>query len=231
MSKVNQSDYVTSLVSAAVQGNGNSKQDVILDYALVQAIQQGDVQAARTCIRYGANVHFQDPHNNTPIILASQNKFSCSFDMVDMLLDAGANPNDANMDDWTPLHYAAKNGDLYILQVLHEYGAKVSAYDKRGRTPLIVAVSNGQQEAVHHLIQMQALVHQTDKNGVTPLMVAVEQSDVEMVNILLKYGARMHMEDAQGRTALRIAVLHRDLPVVSALYIHDCGDTRKELES
>ncbi len=43
-----------------------------------------------------------------------------------ILLDAGVDPNQRGMNDWTPLHRAAAEGDLASLKVLLEAGANPS---------------------------------------------------------------------------------------------------------
>lgn len=43
-------------------------------------------------------------------------------------------------DDRTPLHIAATNGNLSMVQTLLEYGASLQKFDKYGATPLLDAI-------------------------------------------------------------------------------------------
>jgi ankyrin repeat protein len=57
---------------------------------------------------------------------------------VDLLLEAGADPNGADGEGWSPLHTAAKAGHLDLARRLKKVGASVqaTAYGKAGATPL-----------------------------------------------------------------------------------------------
>ncbi len=51
----------------------------------------------------------------TALHLAAQ---AGKLETVEVLLEAGANPDTKNYDGWTPLHLASQFGILYIVQAL-----------------------------------------------------------------------------------------------------------------
>jgi ankyrin repeat protein len=57
------------------------------------------------------------------------------------LMEAGAQVNSKDKDGWTPLHWAAWNGHLDIVQILLPNGADVNAKDSDGFQPIDVAKS------------------------------------------------------------------------------------------
>jgi ankyrin repeat protein len=48
--------------------------------------------------------------------------------------------NDPDTNDWTPLHWACRNGSESAVQLLIDSGASLQSEDKQGRTPLDIAV-------------------------------------------------------------------------------------------
>ena len=89
------------------------------------------------CLAYAA------PPSKTPLMLAVENN---SPEMVQTLLQAGANVDAKDKDGKTALMYAARNPTSDIVNILLKYGADVHAKDKDGhnalwhaRTPNIVS--------------------------------------------------------------------------------------------
>lgn len=71
-------------------------------------------------------------------------------EMVEFLLNNGADPNVRNEDGTTPLHIAAECGDPYvyidrvkIADMLMKHGADPNAGDSHKQTPLMIAADNG----------------------------------------------------------------------------------------
>jgi ankyrin repeat protein len=55
---------------------------------------------------------------------------------VEYLVDHGADVNAKNENGETPLHYAASNGHLPIVQYLVQHGANMNIGTWKGETPL-----------------------------------------------------------------------------------------------
>ena len=86
---------------------------------------------------------------NLAVSLAARAKGNpAAASLVDTLLDAGADVNDANDRGWTPLHQAAYSNQDAIAAALIERGADLEAdAHGSGGTPLIVALFWGHREA------------------------------------------------------------------------------------
>jgi ankyrin repeat protein len=67
--------------------------------------------------------------------------------LVEMLLDAGANPCATDIDGRTPLIYAAAYGHVSVSRVLVEAGIDITITDKFGRTALLSAVGEGTRQS------------------------------------------------------------------------------------
>lgn len=70
-------------------------------------------------------------------------------DVVQLLLDTGADPNVENNYGYTPLHWAAKHGHVESAKILMKAGAQLDICNKNGDFPLTLALRFGQDELVH----------------------------------------------------------------------------------
>lgn len=123
-------------------------------------------------------------------------------DVVEALLQAGADVSIANKGGRTALHYAASKGRLEIARLLIAHGAKINQKDKFGCTPLHRAASAGHPELCEMLIEEGADVDATEKTGQTPLMHAVICNDKQVALLLVRHGADVDCEDNEGYTVL-----------------------------
>jgi hypothetical protein len=69
-----------------------------------------------------------------------------------LLLDAGADPNQADWSLISPLHTAATYGNKEVIQMLLAYGANQNALDDNGETPSDWAVAAGNLESMRLLL-------------------------------------------------------------------------------
>jgi hypothetical protein len=103
------------------------------DRALIDAAQNGNVEAARQAIADGADVDTLDKRGRAPIQNALH---SNNIEAVKLLIDNGANLNAKAPNSWTPLYEAVLIGHMETVKLLIENGANVNAKDKMGGTPL-----------------------------------------------------------------------------------------------
>jgi ankyrin repeat protein len=92
--------------------------------------------------------------------------------VVELLLKHKADPNLPDDDGTTPLHEAARLGDIETAIRLLEFNAKIDAQDKNGRTPLHKAAISGHGDTVDFLLDAGADPTVQDKDGRTARDVA-----------------------------------------------------------
>ena len=121
-------------------------------------------------------------------------------------LKEGVNTNikDKNFG-WTPLHWAAGQGNLQVISALLEQEADVNAQDNNLWTPLHEAVSNGDLKTASFLLERGADVNAQDSNLWTPLHEAVSNSDLKIASVLLEWGADVNKKDKNYWSSLELA--------------------------
>ncbi|CAB9519785.1 polymerase 1 [Seminavis robusta] len=90
-----------------------------------------------------------------PLHYAAQTRRKQNLETVRALLEAGADanlPSSAARNKVSPVHIAARMGDLPILKLLLEHKGNPSKGDKLGRSPLVHACMNGQTHIVAYLL-------------------------------------------------------------------------------
>jgi len=102
----------------------------------------------------------------------------------------------------TPIHNAAAQGDLGVLESLIRAGSNMNLMDKDECTPLCIAVREEQKEAAKALIQSGADVNLGGGIYGSALHLAIIKGDVDLVALLLKAGADFNVTDQEGNTPL-----------------------------
>jgi ankyrin repeat protein len=141
------------------------------------------------------------------------------------LLKNGADPNAAQNDGMTALHWAALNGDLAAAKMLLIAGANPNATVRIGAyTPLDIAAKDGHADLVAALLSGGADPKLTDDHGTTPLMMAAASGDVATVTALLNAGVDVNAkEHVRDETALMFAAANGRTAAVKTLLAHGAG--------
>lgn len=190
----------------------------IIRCALHYAVVGNQLEMARYLIDEGAKTEaYSAQQKMTPLMETSM------FEMVQLLIDRGANVN-ANADNmYTPLYQAVANfrkpnlktkDNEKIINLLLEKGANVDFPVVGGVTPLMGAVEKIEPTKI--LIEKGAKLDLQNSNGETALMYAVKGgflklsllkmpvtgSFTDAAKLLIEKGADINLQDKWGKTAL-----------------------------
>ncbi|KAL8591213.1 hypothetical protein ACOMHN_019189 [Nucella lapillus] len=180
-----------------------------------QAADQGDLNKVRSFVaqskakinirvKGNAALHFAAHHGH--------------LDIVQLLLDNGADKNISDDEGGTPLHYAVDGEQTVVLEELCKRGANKNAQNKRGMTPLHVAIDQGLLDCVRLLVSQRADVNIQDKDNDTPMHDAIKNANPRIVRILLDCdhldGSRMNKEKLN---IMHVAVINGQQKVVEVL--------------
>jgi ankyrin repeat protein len=121
-----------------------------------------------------ADIEATDPDDGWTVLHRAV--FRDFHQIVQLLLDKGANVNALDHKFWTPLHRAAFSGNTSSAVLLLKKGADVGAMDVNGQTPLHIAANAGQYFVVLELLRWHADVNAKDCNRLTPLDLVTKKS-------------------------------------------------------
>ena len=102
----------------------------------------------------------------------------------------------------TPLHIAAENGELEIVEFLLAHGADVNASSEE-ETVLGKAVKGGNPEIVKLILEKKPNVNEVYYYRRTALGDAAYGNNPEIIKLLLEHGADVNQQDPDGITALQ----------------------------
>uniref|UniRef100_A0A8D8K462 Ankyrin-3 n=1 Tax=Culex pipiens TaxID=7175 RepID=A0A8D8K462_CULPI len=163
-------------------------------------------------MKHSAKIDLLDDNG---ILKEELNFFYKSSKLVELLLkEKNFNVHAADAKGLTPLHHAAKCGNLEVLQLLLREGADVNAEDSNGNTSLHYADEGG-GHVVSFLIEYSSDINHKNMDGDTPLHFSSQKIEPEISKILLAKRACPDLTNSDGNTPLQLAII--DLYVVNEI--------------
>ncbi|QWD84477.1 ankyrin repeat domain-containing protein [Polynucleobacter asymbioticus] len=166
-----------------------------------KAAKFDDVSEVQSLLKAGVSPNTLDPKGNPMLILAIRDKSMKVTDLllsnpstnVNLANKSGENAlmmaafdgdlptvkmlvldkkAAVNKPGWSPIHYAATNGHLQIVQFLMANGAMVNALSPSETTPLMMAIGSGNDELIKYLLDNGADLRMRNHEGYTAIDVA-----------------------------------------------------------
>lgn len=189
---------------------------------LILAAKSGHYQRCLGLISAGAAVNYYNDryYYYTPLISAS---YGGHVDIINLLLDAGADIEKKGNDGYSPLFIAASKGYYEAVKILCSRGADVHSQNMFNKTPLMGAIAKGDLEIVHFLLSQGAQLVSKDRNGKIlqlALNEAAQRNRLDIVPILLQRGANVNETDEYGWTPLLTASIYHNFEMCKLLVQH-----------
>ena len=105
----------------------------------------------------------------------------------------------------TPLHVAARTGDVEAIRALLRNGVDLNARRDDGRSPLSGALWSGHTEIARMLLSVGTDPNAGDDVGEAPLHIAAKMGDEEATRALLRHGADPNAKEGDGQSPLHHA--------------------------
>jgi ankyrin repeat protein len=136
-------------------------------------------------------------------------------------IEDGVDVNARAADGTTPLHWAAYNGNVALVERLVAAGADVTAANEFGSTPLAEAATVGNAQLIAALLAGGAPVDAPGADGQTALMVVARSGNTAAAEALLERGADVNAREAwRDQTALMWAAAQNQPAMVELLLEH-----------
>ncbi|KAG7419310.1 Ankyrin repeat domain-containing protein 50 [Fusarium oxysporum f. sp. rapae] len=144
--------------------------------------------------------------------------YSCYGDIVELLLQSGADVNARDEGGCTPLHGATYNNLNEVMHLILANGADTNAKEFRGRTPLHISANERHLTKTQLLLEYGADVAARDRAGRIPLHYACRTGGTEVVKFLIQTSHEtINDSDLWGSTPLSIAARLGHVAIVRAL--------------
>ena len=196
----------------------------------LEAINQNDIEKAKSYINSLKIWQIKDENGLTPL---HYSVFRNNYDLTTIIINEvkkglgiSSNKisnfiNEKTNEGFTALHYAVNNGNLLIVQLLKQYGAKFEAVTNLGKNAVHIAAEANQVTMLMYLILNEALdIFCLDENGSTPLHWACYSGAFEAVDYLLSLKADINAQDKERITPLFLAVDNKRKNIVRILLMN-----------
>lgn|GEM_PF-3714626 len=187
--------YVIAFFAFATGAQGEPGDD------LIYQAKVGGAQKIGELLRQGVDPDYRiESGDPTALIWASG---AGHLDVVDLLLQSGADANARDQFDRTALMASLEGESFDVAKRLLGLGVEINVQDDSGRTALIWAAQKNQADMVRRLLDGGAKLQPRDKLGASALLHSVYPSDVN--RMLLDRGADVNVAWTSGKTPLMAA--------------------------
>lgn len=146
---------------------------------LYLALREPSPKVAQVLIDWPkTNVEIRTAQDESPLMMAC---LKGELELARRLIARGA---DVNKPGWTPLHYAATNGHLEVMELLFANNAYIDAESPNGTTPLMMAAQYGSTAAVKRLLEEGADPALKNQLGLTAIDFAQRASRPDAVELI-----------------------------------------------
>lgn len=106
--------------------------------------------------------------------------------------------NESNEEGWTPLHIAANEGCLDLVDLFLRFGSIVDPRLKNFQTPLHLACKSNNLEIVQSLILSGSDVNSKDIEGNTPSHICAFEGHIDCLRFLLNHSPSLFAKNKWG---------------------------------
>ncbi|XP_064651249.1 ankyrin-3-like [Lineus longissimus] len=138
-------------------------------------------------------------------------------DVVEQLLEQGANVETKGNKNWSLLHLASQSGHGRIVSQLLTKGADIEAKTNLGLSPLTIASKHGHEVVVGLLLDQGGDISAKEKRDWSPIHFASQNGHENVIKLLLDGGADIETKTNEQRSPLLLASRYGHETIVQLL--------------
>ncbi|RDW75694.1 hypothetical protein BP5796_06515 [Coleophoma crateriformis] len=198
--------------------NGFVDPENAVTYPLHEAARRGYLSIVKLLLDYHASIELKDiPGGKTALHQATDYWHN---DVVQTLLEHGANVNAISDTQDTALHVAMYSKNVSLVELFLEHGADIDAHGTLIGTVLAKAVSSKAYSWAGEFVDRGASVNARGADLTHVLITVINAAESGMIQGLLKAGADPNVRDTSQEPALTLAVRTHNLEIVELLLLH-----------
>lgn len=177
---------------------------------LSKLIEEEDIPSIEALIKSGVDINRKSPiTGNTPLLEAI---YAEANDVINLLLELGADPNIPNKYGITPIIALASGDVTEVVRNVVAKGGNVDHQGNDGQTALMMAYAHDNETLIGILTELTKDLELQDKNGETVLFYAARRAgnynDMWWIDALFEGTVKPNVnhKNKAGQTALHIAV-------------------------
>lgn len=196
--------------------------------ALLLALVQDNIELSRLLVKHGS--HFRKDHDDN---FFWEKVNSGNADLVEILIDAGAEVDMHDTEGNTILTIAAKIDDENLASLAIDRGINVNATTNKNCTALMIASENGNINTVQRILVAKPELDHQDNIGMTALLLAAQRGYTAVVVKLIDNGVNIDVTDTAGNTLLITAAKngYEDIAFVAIEREIDVNATNKRKDT
>lgn len=183
---------------------------------LTLASARGDVDIVRALLEKKVDVN-KRTLSGTKVPAVTLAAIWGRYEILEMLLKAGANVNVTSGNGLTPLILASEEGRLEAIKLFLKHGADVNQTHSFGGNALNHAAYRGQADAIDVLVEAGSVLENGMGGTTTALSTAVSMNHTDAALALIRHGANVRTPGDNGELLTCSAAANDNVEILEAL--------------
>lgn len=219
-------EAINTLLSLKVRLNPSN----VYGQAPIHQAAEKDLNILKILYAKGADIYLQDQNGANICHIAAQYG---KLDIIKWLEQGlGLKMKWLDQDGDSPIHYAARNGHVKVLEYFDCKGLSMNIPNIAGETPLFLAAFEKHLNVIEYLHEKIGIsITEPDKDGDYLVHIAAIEGDVDLLNWLIKKAIDIRVKDAEGQNPLALAIFYQNWHSVRILNHHLMQQDKFELDA